>query len=412
MGQIQRAIASGRLASTWIFAGPAGVGKFTTAVEFAKTVLCDQPKKVANGTLAYPIVHLAKNFELTVPCGVCDSCKAIGPAGAGAHPDLHIVTKELIRMHDRAGKSMGTTISIQVIRGEITGDPASGTESKMAKRSFRGRGKFFIVDEAELMEGPAQNALLKTLEEPPAGSYLILVTANQAGLLSTIRSRSQIVEFHPLPDALITQALAPAGLTETDAALIARLARGSLGRALEWSKDIRFIEEQLQKDAEKAEKKKAAKGEDDEDEEAWSRGGILGWTRALGEKLDALVAGKATASEVGDVIADAAAQYAKLQVRRDRLMSADRAKRDGIGLMMTVAAEWFGDRMRHGLGTPHETVLPGETGALDYGIAPELIKTARDAEYWADRNVNDKMLLAAATTRWEELLHGAAASPA
>ena len=218
-----------------------------------------------------------------------------------------------------------------------------------------------------------------------------------------------MVMFHPLSDEPITRRLEEAGMGAADSALMARLARGSLGQALTWAADIRHIEEQLQKDAEKAEKKKAAKGEDeDEEDAAWTRGGILGWTRALGEKLDGLVAGQATASEVADVIAESAGQYSKLQLRRDRLMSADRAKRDGIGLMMTVAAEWFGDRMRHGLGTPHETVLPGQTGALDYGVAPELIKTARDGEYWADRNVNDKMLLAAATTRWEELLRGAA----
>ncbi len=130
----------------------------------------------------------------------------------------------------------------------------------------------------------------------------------------------------------------------------------------------------------------------------------------LGEKLDGLVSGAGGASEVAGVIAAAAGDYAKLQLRRDRLMSADRAKRDGIQLMMTIAAEWFSDRVRHGLGTPHETVLPGQTGALDYALAPELIKAAREGEMWADRNVNDKMILAAVTTRWEEILRGAGAT--
>lgn len=87
------------------------------------------------------------------------------------------------------------------------------------------------------------------------------------------------------------------------------------------------------------------------------------------------------------------------------MTSADRAKRDGIGLMMAIAAEWFGDRLRHGLGTPYDTPLPGITGALDYALVPELIAAARAAEAEVDMNANDKILLAATTTRWEQLLH-------
>ncbi len=132
-------------------------------------------------------------------------------------------------MHDRAGKSKGTTMSIQVIRGDITGDREAGTESKMAKKSFRGRGKFFIIDEADLMEAEAQNSLLKTLEEPPAGSYLILITASPMELLSTIRSRSQVVEFRGLPDEMITRALLGAGMVGADAAAFARLGAGVVG---------------------------------------------------------------------------------------------------------------------------------------------------------------------------------------
>ena len=118
-----------------------------------------------------------------------------------------------------------------------------------------------------------------------------------------------------------------------------------------------------------------------------------------------MVAGQASASDVGGLITRCAAEYSGLQVARDPLTSADRAKRDGIGLMMSIAAEWFSDRMRHGLGTPHHTPLPGITGALDYGLVPELIASARAAEAEVDLNANDKILLAATTTRWELLLN-------
>ena len=73
-------------------------------------------------------------------------------------------------------------------RGEITGDPAENKEAKIYKRSFRGKGKFFLIDEADLMEAPAQNALLKTLEEPPLESYLVLITTSPQELLQTTRA--------------------------------------------------------------------------------------------------------------------------------------------------------------------------------------------------------------------------------
>jgi DNA polymerase III subunit delta' len=420
LAQVQRSLRAGRLASTWMFAGPAGTGKFTLAVQLAKTILCDHPVKEKN---AGRIPHLEKDFPLTLSCGTCDSCKA---ADSLNHPDLHIITKELIRYHDAGGKSKGTNLSIHVIRGEITGDPAENKEAKIAKRSFRGKGKVFIIDEADLMEPPAQNALLKTLEEPPPGTYLIMITASPQELLSTIRSRSQLVEFGPLPDAVITAALVKPwqtpgkneegdpvtltipGLPTEDAALLARLARGSLGRALRWRQDVQVIERENAKSAARAEKKKAkAGGDDDGDDELTDKftpGGILAWTRELSAQLDALAAGRAAASDVAIAISKFAAEYAALHLQRDKLASADRAKRDGIALFMAIAAEWFADRLRHALGTPYPAPLPAESGGLDHGIIPRLIATARAAEHDIDWNANDKILLTATTTRWEELL--------
>jgi hypothetical protein len=391
-----------------MFAGPQGVGKFTLAVEMARTVLCDSARRERN---AGRIKTLPDDFELILPCDACESCRAIL---MDSHPDLHVITKELIRMHDTSGKSKGTTLSIDVIRGEITGDPAEGKEAKIGKRSFRGRGKFFIIDEADLMQLPAQNALLKVLEEPPAESYLILITASPQELLSTIRSRSQQVMFAELPADLIVPRLIGAGMDAEDAALLARLARGSLGRALRWADDMRIIEEDNAKSAERAAKAKARKGasdadtpdDDEESTDKFTPGGILAWTRDLAQRLDELVAGQAAGSDVAALIAKYAAEYSGLALKHDKLTSADRARRDGVGLMMSIAAEWFSDRLRHGLGTPHPTPLPGITGALDYGMVPELIAAAREAEAEIDMNANDKILLATTGVRWEHLLHG------
>lgn len=406
LAQLQRSLRAQRLAGTWIFAGPQGVGKFATALQLAKTKLCDRPITRTNGTTLAP---LPKDFPLLLACNECESCRAVE---TGNHPDIHIVTKELIRYHDKTGKSKGTTLSIDVIRGEITGDPAEGKESKIAKRSFRGRGKFFLIDQADLMEAPAQNALLKSLEEPPPDTYMILITTSPGELLSTIRSRSQLVEFLPLPDEVVVHYLVESGMVADDAALMARLARGSLGKALLWAGDIRLIDQKNAAAAERAEKKAAKAAEAPTGEEGeevstnkFSPGGILTWTRELAGALDQLVAGRVGASEVAALIAQYAGEFSDLHLQHDRLASSDRAKRDGIALLMAIAAEWFSDRLRHALGTPHPTPLPGITGALDYGTVPQLIAAARAAEYEIDMNANDKILLAATTTQWEKLLH-------
>jgi DNA polymerase-3 subunit delta' len=256
------------------------------------------------------------------------------------------------------------------------------------------------------MDWQAQNTLLKTLEEPPPQTYLVLVTTSPGELLSTIRSRSQIVEFGVLPERVIVEALGATGMSKEDAALMARLSRGSLGRALKWAQDIRVGMEKNAAAAERAEKKKAREGGGDEEEatDKFTAGGILAWTRELGARLDALAAGTGGASEVAAAMADFAVEYSALQLQRDKLASADRAKRDGIQLLMAIAGEWFADRLRHGLGVPNGAPLPGKTGALDYGLVPQLIASAREAEMQIDMNANDKILLAATTTRWEQLL--------
>src|SRR3954466_13571926 len=128
---LSRAYQQDHLPHGLIFAGPTGVGKTTTARALGKLFLCEKPKDLS-------------------PCGKCDSCRVFD---AGNHPDLHVVTKELIRYHDKTGKSKGIDLSIHVIRPEVV--------DKAAMKPVMGCGKVFVIEQAELMNPAAQNSLLK-----------------------------------------------------------------------------------------------------------------------------------------------------------------------------------------------------------------------------------------------------------
>jgi DNA polymerase III delta' subunit len=405
IAQLQRALVAGRLPHAFLFGGPAGVGKFRTALALAKTALCDRPMHKQNdGT--NPI--LAPDFSLVLPCNVCESCHAVD---TGNHPDVHIITKELIRYHDGGGKSKGTTIGIDVIRGEITGssDPEHPVEAKIYKRPFRGPSKWFIIDEADLMQPPAQNALLKTLEEPPAHSYLILITPSPQELLQTIRSRSQFVEFFALPADVVMHGLIGQGVPNDDAAILARLADGSLGKAVRWGEDRTLITNKLAAASAKKAKKKAAAGDDtdgdeDGDDLPFTIGGIAGWVRKLCDALDAFADGKAAASEIAALLLKLATEYAGVQLIRDPLTSKDRATRDGIGLMLAITAEWLDDRVRGGLGTPRAQKLPGNAGTIDPDQAVAILAQLRNAEAQIDLNAHVQLLLASTMTAIEQLL--------
>src|SRR3954465_479837 len=204
---LTRAYESDRLPHGLIFAGPVGVGKATTARALGALWLCEKPK---GGK----------------PCGTCDSCRVFD---AGNHPDFHVVTKELIRYHDKTGKSKGIDLSINVVRPEIV-EPAG-------RKAVMGRGKVFVIEQAELMNAQAQNALLKTLEEPAGRTLIVLLTDAPDVLLPTIRSRCQLLRFSPLEPELVRSELTKRGIDKTVAATAAELAEGSIGSALRWIED-------------------------------------------------------------------------------------------------------------------------------------------------------------------------------
>ena len=198
-----RAAARGSLPPSLIFAGPDGVGKRLAAISLAQFFNCLSPS--AGDAESAPDA-----------CGHCTVCRRVA---RGVHADVLMI---------EPGDS-----------GSIKVDQVRGAIERSAYRPFEGRRRVVIVDEADAMEAPAQNALLKTLEEPPAASTFVLVTARPDLLLPTVRSRCQRVRFAPLSPANIAQVLVrDHGFAEHDAHAAAALADGSLARALEGDTDV------------------------------------------------------------------------------------------------------------------------------------------------------------------------------
>lgn len=178
---LSSAMESGRVHHAWVFHGPVGVGKFSAAIAFAAELLDPTLGRDLSGRLTIDAGSVVQRL-----------------VRSGAHPDLHVVNKEMARLSEEAKvrSAKQITLPIDVIR-EFLLEPASKTRS-MPGGGGALAGKVFVVDEAELMAAPAQNAVLKLMEEPPEGTVIVLVTSSEERLLPTIRSRSQRVGFTPL----------------------------------------------------------------------------------------------------------------------------------------------------------------------------------------------------------------------
>src|SRR5688572_23563558 len=193
---MSRAIVRGTLPPSLLMAGPAGVGKRRTAVAMAEALNCLQP-------------HPADGLELDA-CGECTACRRIG---RGVHPDVIVI---------EPGES--GTIKIEQVRDVI---------DKAGFRPFEGRRRVVIVDEADALVVPAQNALLKTLEEPPSASVFVLVSSIPDALLPTVVSRCPRLRFGTLAANDIAGLLMrDHEYPESEARAAAADADGSIGRAL------------------------------------------------------------------------------------------------------------------------------------------------------------------------------------
>jgi DNA polymerase-3 subunit delta' len=215
--RFRRAFQRGRLAGSFLFIGPPGVGKRRFAFALAMGLLC-------------------KKQDNLNPCGVCDSCKLFGgdhspdidfntAAFVSPHPDLYYIAKP----PDKSFLPMELLVGDKEHRGR------AGLCYDISRTPFLGNRKAAIINDADFFNAEGANALLKTLEEPPTDAVLILIGTSTAKQLPTIRSRCQIVRFSPLPPEVLSAILVEKGIAASAAQgeQWAIQAEGSLDQAKE-----------------------------------------------------------------------------------------------------------------------------------------------------------------------------------
>lgn len=197
---LQRAIAQEKVVHSYLFLGNEGIGKSLVALQFAKALNC------------------LEGVNRTDGCDRCASCKKIDRL---LHPDVSLIEPE------------GQTLKVEQVREMMRA---------LAFRPYEGRRRVFVLTAADRMAPHMSNTLLKTLEEPPLHTVIILLANSSRWILPTILSRCQSIRFNPLPSHLVSDWLMKEkGLEEKEAHLLASLSEGSPGKALEIKEEIAGI---------------------------------------------------------------------------------------------------------------------------------------------------------------------------
>lgn len=193
---LMRSVKAGRIAHAFLLSGPHGTGKRTCANYLTQTILCASPQ---------------------APCGQCPACKKVM---AGLHPDVQVVGEE------------EKSISVDTIRA---------LRDQLALRPFEADRHITLIPRADRMTAQAQNALLKTLEEPAGGNVFFLLTDQPGAMLPTIVSRCRRLRFSPVSVEACAAILAEKGVEPGRARLAAACAQGAVGRALEIAGDEDYL---------------------------------------------------------------------------------------------------------------------------------------------------------------------------
>lgn len=197
---IQNALRRSEISHAYILTGEPGSGRMALAETYGAALLCQHPREV---------------HGLIEPCGVCPACMK---TAAGSHADLQIYTQDRLAKQDRTKN----TIGIKLIRDLV---------ADVQIRPYEGGRKIYIVPEAERLTVEAQNALLKTLEEPPAYATLILIANGTSNFLPTILSRCVTLRMGAVGQETLTRHLTGSGIPEEQAVLAAGVSHGNPGMA-------------------------------------------------------------------------------------------------------------------------------------------------------------------------------------
>ena len=198
--QLRRSAASGRSSHAYLFLGGAGAGKRLIANTFAKALQCE-------GT-HHP----------------CDSCKSCHAFNHGNHPDV-IYFQPL---------KNGKTYTIEDVREQLL--------ETVDLKPFQYEKKIYIIEKADTLNIQSQNALLKTLEEPPAHAVFLLLAERAEAFLPTILSRVVVMKIRPLSEETVAEYLMQAGHTAEESHILSAYAQGRIGQALELVADEGFRE--------------------------------------------------------------------------------------------------------------------------------------------------------------------------
>jgi len=358
-----RALSGERVPHAYVFHGPPGVGKRMLADRLAMRLLCPQPRPVE------PPEWAGDAFE-GIACvdagGDCPDCHTVR---AGTHADLHVVhrgLREFLR-DPEARQRKGLELGVDIIREFLI--------DVVGRRPMRGRAKVFLVEEAERLNDSAQNAMLKTLEEPPATPFIILLARAVARLFPTVRSRTHPVPFRALPAEFVEAKLRELrpGLPPEELSYLARMAEGRLGVAVQYADH-----------------------------------GIPQMKRTVGEQLASLT--PQTAMDFAKVLGEEAAAYAKRIAGRDEGDDTDtETHRVGLRAMLAALAAFYTDALRRRTGAaalPVNVDQPRVIEAIARRSSPRgLTNAIREivaAESGIDRSVNVPLVLASLAIRLAE----------
>src|SRR5829696_393972 len=203
VGRLQEAIRGERIGHAYLLSGPTGVGKAATARAFAQALCCTDIER----------------SDRSVPCGLCRACRNVQ---RGAHPDVETFSLDSqTLLADKPGRT--STLTIETVRR---------LRSSGALLPLESERRILIVDDAETLLEPAQQALLKTLEEPPQAVTLLLLADEPEALLETVRSRCQEIPLRPIPQGAVIEMLVRRSVEDMLASEVATLSRGCAGWAL------------------------------------------------------------------------------------------------------------------------------------------------------------------------------------